>query len=127
MVISHASTGQRSRGAEIHRPYGMASERLGLCRFGFPRALRRRSQSSKTFPGMGYPKRWRCRRSHITTRPYRFRWNLILSTPSAFWRFGFPDRTRANSVIGLQKERAGGISRSFDIRNAFEPMYPRGG
>lgn len=55
------------------------------------------------------------------------RWNLILSTPSAFWRFGFPDRMRANSVIGLQRERAGGISRSFDIRNAFEPMYPRGG
>jgi len=62
MVISLASTGPRSRGAEIHRPYGMASERLGLCRFGFPRALRRRSQSSKTFPGRGYPKRWRCRR-----------------------------------------------------------------
>jgi hypothetical protein len=36
MVISLASTGPRSRGAEIHLPYGMASERLGLSRFGFP-------------------------------------------------------------------------------------------
>jgi len=28
---------------------------------------------------------------------------------------------------GYNRERAGGISRSFDIRNAFEPMYPDGG